>query len=76
VLDKGTSEEGVLEEAEFYNITGLIRMIKERIRIRDQILNGEGRDGHKHVYRVSFFNLWDVPEPAYALGYICHNLII
>lgn len=52
VLDKGTSEEGVLEEAEFYNITGLIRILKERIRIRDQVLNGDGKDGHKHVYRV------------------------
>lgn len=52
VLDKGTSEEGVLEEAEFYNITGLIRLLKERIRIRDQVLNGDGHNGHKHVYRV------------------------
>lgn len=53
VLDKSTSEEGVLEEAEFYNITGLIRLLKDRIRLRDLSLNGDSRDGHKHVYRVS-----------------------
>ena len=48
VLDKMMSEEGVLEEAEFYNITELIKIIKEKITVRD---NGGSRIG-KHVYRL------------------------
>lgn len=36
VLD-GLSEEGVLEEAEFYNVTHLIGLLKECIRHRDQV---------------------------------------
>ncbi|KAG9342920.1 hypothetical protein JZ751_015136 [Albula glossodonta] len=35
VLNKDLAEEGVLEEAEFYNITSLIKLIKEKIRERD-----------------------------------------
>lgn len=55
VLDKNTSEEGVLEEAEFYNITGLISLLKERIRHRRGSFpsNGDGEDGSsRHIYRV------------------------
>jgi len=48
VLDKMMSEEGVLEEAEFYNITDLIKLIKERIYNRDNC----GKSNGKHVYRV------------------------
>lgn len=47
VLDKNVSEEGVLEEAEFYNITELIKLLKERIYNRDNC-----RPEGKHVYRV------------------------
>jgi len=36
VIDKHVEEEGVLEEAEFYNVTGLIDLVKERIRKRDE----------------------------------------
>lgn len=36
VLD-GVSEEGVLEEAEFYNVTQLIALLKECIHHRDQV---------------------------------------
>jgi hypothetical protein len=49
VVDKNLAEEGVLEEAEFYSITGLIRLAKERIRGRD---SSGGQEGKKTVYRV------------------------
>lgn len=55
MLDKNISEEGVLEEAEFYNITGLIRLLKDKIRIRDLELNGDKKEDNKHVYRVYGF---------------------
>lgn len=40
---------GVLEEAEFYNITELIRLTKERICQRD---SRPQREARKHVFRV------------------------
>merc|ERR1711923_302436 len=49
VMDKNVIEEGVLEEAEFYNITDLIKLIKDRIHNRD---NSFGRSNGKLVYRV------------------------
>merc|ERR1711992_523698 len=55
VLDKNVSEEGVLEEAEFYNITGLISLLKERIRHRrgSYPSNGDGEKGNRrNIYRV------------------------
>jgi len=55
VLDKDMSEEGVLEEAEFYNITGLIALLKERIRHRRGSYpshNDIDDGGLKHIYRV------------------------
>ncbi|XP_055519308.1 BTB/POZ domain-containing protein KCTD5-like isoform X1 [Leucoraja erinacea] len=49
VVNKELAEEGVLEEAEFYNIAPLIKLVKEKIKERDckptQIPT-------KHVYRV------------------------
>eukprot|EP00096_Caligus_rogercresseyi_P012302 TRINITY_DN5105_c0_g1_i1.p1 TRINITY_DN5105_c0_g1~~TRINITY_DN5105_c0_g1_i1.p1 ORF type:complete len:197 (+),score=55.23 TRINITY_DN5105_c0_g1_i1:125-715(+) len=49
VLDKNISEEGVLEEAEFYNVSSLIKLIKERIHLRDiQTKETKGRT----VYRL------------------------
>ncbi|KAB7506225.1 BTB/POZ domain-containing protein KCTD5 [Armadillidium nasatum] len=35
VINKDLAEEGVLEEAEFYNITELIKLVKDRINLRD-----------------------------------------
>ncbi|GAA6079546.1 BTB/POZ domain-containing protein KCTD5a, partial [Tachysurus ichikawai] len=35
VLNRGLAEEGVLEEAEFYNITSLIKLVKDKIRERE-----------------------------------------
>lgn len=49
VINKDLAEEGVLEEAEFYNITDLIKLVKERIRERDAKQN---QTYMKNVYRV------------------------
>lgn len=49
VIDKNLAEEGILEEAEFYNITDLIQLIRERICQRDDYPLSEGK---KQVYRV------------------------
>ncbi|KAJ7984749.1 hypothetical protein DPEC_G00358000 [Dallia pectoralis] len=49
VFNKELAEEGVLEEAEFYNITPLIKLIKERILERDCKVT---QVPPKHVYRV------------------------
>lgn len=49
VINKGLAEEGILEEAEFYNVAELITLVKERICHRD---NRPSKDSKKHVYRV------------------------
>ncbi|XP_045925395.1 BTB/POZ domain-containing protein KCTD5 [Micropterus dolomieu] len=49
VLNRDLAEEGVLEEAEFYNITSLIKLIKDKIRDRDCKTS---QVPVKHVYRV------------------------
>lgn len=48
VLDGLCTEEGVLEEAEFYNITHLITLVRESIARRDQ----RPANDKKRVYRV------------------------
>ncbi|XP_069011925.1 BTB/POZ domain-containing protein KCTD5 isoform X2 [Embiotoca jacksoni] len=49
VLNRDLAEEGVLEEAEFYNITSLIKLLKDKIRERDCKTS---QVPVKHVYRV------------------------
>jgi BTB/POZ domain-containing protein KCTD2/5/17 len=49
IIDKNLCEEGVLEEAEFYNISELIQLVRERIQVRD---NPPKKDSKKQVYRV------------------------
>lgn len=49
VINNGLAEEGILEEAEFYNIAELISLVKERIFTRD---TRPTKDSKKHVYRV------------------------
>ncbi|TKC51451.1 hypothetical protein EI555_019989 [Monodon monoceros] len=49
VINKDIAEEGVLEEAEFYNITSLIKLVKDKIRERD---SRTSQVPVKHVYRV------------------------
>ncbi|XP_067318140.1 BTB/POZ domain-containing protein KCTD5-like isoform X1 [Anolis sagrei] len=49
VINKDLAEEGVLEEAEFYNITSLIKLVKDKIRERE---SKTSQVPIKHVYRV------------------------
>merc|ERR1712180_224684 len=48
-LDRNVMEEAVLEEAEFYNVADMVKVLKERIHNRD---NSFGKSNGKHVYRV------------------------
>lgn len=49
VINKDLAEEGVLEEAEFYNVAELIKIVRERIQLRNAKMT---KDSKKHVYRV------------------------
>ncbi|XP_028844728.1 BTB/POZ domain-containing protein KCTD2 [Denticeps clupeoides] len=49
IINKNLAQEGVLEEAEFYNIASLVRLVKERIRDNE---NRTSQGPVKHVYRV------------------------
>ncbi|XP_033096284.1 BTB/POZ domain-containing protein KCTD5-like [Anneissia japonica] len=49
VINKDLADEGVLEEAEFYNVTSLIKLLKQRI-LDKETRNSTGP--RKHVYRV------------------------
>lgn len=50
IMNNGLSEEGILEEAEFYNITDLIKLAKQRIVERDYVKSTS--ENKKYVYRV------------------------
>uniref|UniRef100_A0A8C4NJI0 Potassium channel tetramerization domain containing 2 n=1 Tax=Eptatretus burgeri TaxID=7764 RepID=A0A8C4NJI0_EPTBU len=49
ILNEQLTEEGVLAEAEYYNISSLVSLVKERIRQRAA---AQSRHSVKHVYRV------------------------
>ncbi|KAK2714529.1 BTB/POZ domain-containing protein KCTD5-like [Artemia franciscana] len=49
VIDKNLAEEGVLEEAEFYNIADLVQLVKDRINGKKLT---ESNDHRSYVYRV------------------------
>lgn len=56
IIEKNLQEEGVLEEAEFYNIQELIHLVKERINERDEHTKSMQQSGEsKRVYRVIQF---------------------
>lgn len=50
IMNEGLIEEGVLEEAEFYNITHLIKLTKQRIIERH--LKKSASENKKYIYRV------------------------
>ncbi|XP_054565011.1 BTB/POZ domain-containing protein KCTD2 isoform X1 [Eptesicus fuscus] len=57
IITKELAEEGVLEEAEFYNIASLVRLVKERIRDNENRTSQPhcpwlSQGPVKHVYRV------------------------
>uniref|UniRef100_A0A8V1ALN7 Potassium channel tetramerization domain containing 2 n=1 Tax=Gallus gallus TaxID=9031 RepID=A0A8V1ALN7_CHICK len=52
IINKELAEEGVLEEAEFYNIASLVRLVKERIRDNENRTSQVMHGPVKHVYRV------------------------
>jgi len=49
ILNKDLNEDGVLEEAEFYNITALIKLLKQRNSDR---INRNNDLSKNHVYRL------------------------
>lgn len=65
VINKDLAEEGVLEEAEFYNIAELIKICKERIRERDATMN---KTHVKQVYRVLQFSEEELTQMVSSLS--------
>jgi hypothetical protein len=52
IIEKDLEEEGVLEEAEFYNIQELINLVKERIKERNE--SKISQVGKKLIYLFIF----------------------
>ena len=50
IIEKNLQEEGVLEEAEFYNIQELINLVKERIKERNESKLTQVRWCSQHYY--------------------------
>jgi len=53
IIESNLQEEGVLEEAEFYNIQDLIHLVKDRIKERNE--HRQSQQNAKRVYRVIQF---------------------
>lgn len=62
IIEKNLQEEGVLEEAEFYNIPELIVLVKEKIRERDEVIKGNENHNFKRVYRVIQFKEIEITQ--------------
>jgi hypothetical protein len=60
IIEGGLQEEGVLEEAEFYNIQDLIHLVKERIKERNQ--QRQSQQNVKRVYRVIQFKESEITQ--------------
>jgi len=59
IIEKNLQEEGVLEEAEFYNIQELINLVKERIKEREETKKSMNL---KRVYRVIQFKETEITQ--------------
>ncbi|EPB80365.1 K+ channel tetramerisation domain protein [Ancylostoma ceylanicum] len=52
IINPGLAEEGVLEEAEFYNLPQLVHLVNERIHEKERSATEAGVSRFKSVYRV------------------------
>lgn len=66
IMNKGLLEEGVLEEAEFYNITDLIKLTKQKIIERDNVK--AANENKKYVYRVLQCHAHEVTQMVSTLS--------
>ncbi|OBS64357.1 hypothetical protein A6R68_07112 [Neotoma lepida] len=64
VINKDLAEEGVLEEAEFYNITSLIKLVKDKIRERDSKTSQVSRDHVRQYQQESHPGLPEAITPV------------
>jgi len=65
IVENNLQEEGVLEEAEFYNLKELIQISKDRIRCRDEEQRkrkNSQQDNTKRVYRVIQFKETEITQ--------------
>lgn len=60
IIEASLKEEGVLEEAEFYNIQELINLVKERIKEREE--HKQSQNNLKRVYRVIQFKESEITQ--------------
>ncbi|CAG0901056.1 unnamed protein product [Cyprideis torosa] len=67
VLNRDLAEEGVLEEAEFCNITDLIKLLKDQITSGDR-LSLTGDDTKNHVYRVIHCHEEELTRVVYSMS--------